>query len=91
MYYQIQKADQPAIRDTDHPFSVPNHKKTQKTDQPQQQKKFTLLQLFMHGLRDQLRLDLIKGPDLVESNKGLALAGSTKRTGADWICSSYAY
>ena len=25
-YYQIQKADRPAIRDTDHPFSVPNHK-----------------------------------------------------------------
>ena len=33
MYYQIQKADRPAIRDTDHPFSVPNHKRTRKTDQ----------------------------------------------------------
>ena len=27
MYYQIQKVDRPAIRDTDHPFSVPNHKR----------------------------------------------------------------
>ena len=33
MYYQIQKADRPAIRDTDHPFSVSNHKRTRKTDQ----------------------------------------------------------
>ena len=33
MYYQIQKVDPPAIRDTDHPFSVPNKKKTRKTDQ----------------------------------------------------------
>ena len=33
MYYQIQKADRPAIRDTDHPFSVPNHERTRKTDQ----------------------------------------------------------
>ena len=41
MYYQIQKVDRPAIRDMDHPFSVPNHKRTRKTDQPQKQKKFT--------------------------------------------------
>ena len=34
MYRQIQKANRPAIRDTDHPFSVPNHKRTRKTDQP---------------------------------------------------------
>ena len=45
MYYQIQKADQPTIRDTDHPFSIPNQKKTQKTDHPKSKKKsFTLLQ-----------------------------------------------
>ena len=30
MYYQIQKADRPAIRDTNHPFSVPNYKRSQK-------------------------------------------------------------
>ena len=33
MYYQIQKADRPAIQDTDHPFSVLNHKRSRKTDQ----------------------------------------------------------
>ena len=33
MYSQIQKADRPAIRDTDHPFSVSNHKRIRKTDQ----------------------------------------------------------
>ena len=31
MYYQFRKADRPAIRDTNHPFSVPNHKRTKKT------------------------------------------------------------
>ena len=30
-------------------------------------------------------MGLIKGPDLVESSKGPALAGSTKRIGAGWI------
>ena len=34
MYYHVQKADRPTIRDTDHPFSVPNHRRTRKTDQP---------------------------------------------------------
>ena len=38
MYCQIQKADRPAIRDTDHAFSVPNYKRTKKTDHPQEQK-----------------------------------------------------
>ena len=60
MYYQIQKADRPAIRDTDQPFSVPNHKSTQKTDQ---QKKIihTFTVIYMHQLRDQLRLDSLMG------------------------------
>ena len=45
MYYQIQKAERPAIRDTDHPFTVPNQRRTQNAAQPQKQKKsFTLLQ-----------------------------------------------
>ena len=71
MYYQIQKADRPAIRDTDHPFSVPNHKRTRKTDQ---QKKFTFLQLYMHQLRNQLRLHSLMGPAVAGSTKGPALA-----------------
>ena len=73
MYYQIQKADRPAIRDTDHPFSVPNHKRTRKTDQ---QKKIihTFTVIYMHQLRDQLRLNLLMGPAATGSNKGSALA-----------------
>ena len=39
MYYEIQKADRPAIRDTDHLFSVLNYKRTQKMDHPQELKK----------------------------------------------------
>ena len=75
MYYQIQKADRPAIRDTDHTFSVPNHKRTRKTDQ--QKKSFTLSQLYMHQLtwlRDQLRMDSLMGPAVTRSTKGPALA-----------------
>ena len=68
MYYQIQKADRPAIRDTDHPFSVPNHKRLENGPAPAA-KKITLFQLYMHQLRDQLRLDSLMGP---------AVAGSTK-------------
>ena len=71
MYYQIQKADRPAIRDTDHPFRVPNHKRTRKTDQ---QKKFKFLQFYMHQIRDQLRLDSIMGPAVGGSPEGPALA-----------------
>ena len=38
MYYQIQKADRP--RFTDLPFSVPNHKRTRKTDQQKKKSPF---------------------------------------------------
>ena len=74
MYYYIQKANRPAIRDRDHPFSVPNHKRTRRTDQPQQQKKITLLQLYKHQLRDQLWLESLMGPAVAGSTKGPALA-----------------
>ena len=50
MYNQIQKADRLAIRDTDHHFSVSNHKRTRKTDQ---QKKiiftFTVIYASING------------------------------------------
>ena len=49
LYYHIQRADRPAIRDTDHPFSVPNRKRTRKTDQ---QKNHTCTVIYA----------LIKGP-----------------------------
>ena len=78
MYYQIQKADRPAIRDTDHPFSVPNHKRTRKTDQPQLQKKIATFTVYMHQLRDQRLLDPLRGPDP-------ELAESTKVANAGWI------
>ena len=44
MYYQIQKADRPEIRDTDHPSSILNHKNT---DHPQQQKNHSHLYSLM--------------------------------------------
>ena len=72
MYYQIQKADRPAIRVTDHPFSVPNHKRTRKTDQ--QKKIHTFTVIYMHQLTDQLRLDSLMGPAVAGSAKGPALA-----------------
>ena len=34
MFYQTQKADRPAIRETDHPVSVSNHKSTKKRTTP---------------------------------------------------------
>ena len=77
MYYQIQKADRPAIWDTDHPFSVPNHKRTRKKPT---NKKITIhtftvtVYMYMHQLRDQLRLDSPMGPAVAGSTKGLALA-----------------
>ena len=91
IYYQIQKADRPAIRGTDHPFPVPNHKRTRKTDQPQQQNKIHTFTVIYASIKGPAAtgftngLDLIKVSDLVQSNKGPALAGSTKRAGADWI------
>ena len=83
MYHQIQKADRPAIRDTDHPFSVRNHKKIRKTDQ--QKKKFTLLQLYMHQLRAQLRLDPLRDWHWHNLLNSLALVGSNKGTRPSWI------
>ena len=73
MYYQIQKADQPTIRDTDHPFSIPNQKKTQKTDQEQKKIIHTFAvywERHMHQLRDQLRLDSLMGPAVATSTDG---------------------
>ena len=49
MYYQIQKADRPLTRDTDHSFPVPNHKRTKKTDHPQEQKKYNSLFYSLMG------------------------------------------
>ena len=72
MYYQIQKADRPAIRDTDHPFSVPNHKRTRKNGPAKKIHTFTVL--YMHQLRDQLRLNSLVGPAVAGSTKGPALA-----------------
>ena len=54
MYSQIQKADRPAIRDTDPLFQFQIIKGFEKRTS---KKKFTLLLLYMHQLRDQLRLD----------------------------------
>ena len=72
MYYQIQKADRPAILDTDHPFSVANHKRTRKTDQ--QDKIIHTFTVIYAWIRDQLRLDLLMGPAVAGSTKGPALA-----------------
>ena len=52
MYYQIQKGDRPVILDTDHPLSVPNHKRNKKTDQ-QKIIIHTFTVIYMHQLNDQ--------------------------------------
>ena len=72
MYYQIQKADQPAIRDTDHPFQSQIIKGLEKRTNKKKIHTFTVI--YMQQLRDQLRLDSLMGPAVAESTKGPALA-----------------
>ena len=72
MYHQIQKADGHAILDTDHPFSVPNHVRSRETDH--QKKIHTFTVIYMHQLKDQLRLDSLMGSAVAGSTKGPALA-----------------
>ena len=73
MYYQIQKADRPAIRDTDHPFSVPNHKRTRKTDQQKKIHIFTVRPIYA-SIKGQAAAGFTNGTScslaLVRSNKG---------------------
>ena len=61
-------------RDSGHgpPFLVLKHERTRKTEQ--QKKLCTLLQVYMHQLRGQLRLDSLMGPAVAGSTKGPALA-----------------
>ena len=93
MYYQIHKADWPAIRDTDHLFSVPNHKRTRKTVQ---QKKiihtFTVIYASIKGpaaagFTNGTSCSWIHQRDQHWHNllSSLAVVGSNKGTRSGWI------
>ena len=75
IYYQIQKADRPAIRDTDHPFQSQIIKGLKKTGPAPKAKKiihaFTVQrQRHVHQLSYQLRLDSLMGSAVAESTDG---------------------
>ena len=68
-YYQIQKGDRPASQDTDHSFSVSNHKKTKKQTTKR---------------KNPLHFYSLLG-ETYTSTKGPAAAGFTNGTSYSWI------
>ena len=80
MYYRIQKAYRPTIRNNDLSILVPNHKRTRKADQPQDGSS-----IAGSTKRPALAFISLSVPALAVSHKGIALVESTKGTSVGWI------